>query len=44
MNNVILNLSNMADTQELHRLALVANLTGRFLSIPDTDDCITDLK
>ena len=33
------NLSNMADTQELHRLALVPNLMDRSLSMPDIDDC-----
>ena len=40
----ILNLSNMADTQELHRLALVPNIMDRSLSMPDTDDCIADLR
>ena len=34
----------MADTQELHRLALVPNRMDRSLSMPDTDDCITDLR
>ena len=34
----------MADTQELHRLALVPNLMDRSLSMPDTDDCIADLR
>ena len=37
-------LSNMADTQELQRLALVANLMDRSLSMPDTDDCVADLR
>ena len=40
----ILNLSNMADTQELQRLALVANLMDTSLSMPDTDDCVADLR
>ena len=40
----ILNLSNMADTQELQRLALVPNLMDRSLSIHDTDDCVADLR
>ena len=40
----ILNFSNMADTQELHRLALVPNIMDRSLSMPDTDDCIADLR
>ena len=37
----------MADTQELQRLALVANLidhVDRSLSMPDTDDCFADLR
>ena len=34
----------MADTQELHRLALVPNIMDRSLSMPDTDDCIADLR
>ena len=34
----------MADTQELHRLALVPNLIDMSLSMPDTDDCIVDLR
>ena len=34
----------MADTQELKRLALVANLIDRSLSMPDTDDCVDDLR
>ena len=34
----------MADTQELHRQALVLNLMDRSLSMPDTDDCIADLR
>ena len=34
----------MADTQELQRLALVANLIDRSLSMPDTDDCFADLR
>ena len=34
----------MADTQELHRLALVPDLMDRSLSMPDTDDCIADLR
>ena len=34
----------MADTQELQRLALVANLMDRSLSMPDTDDCVADLR
>ena len=34
----------MADTQELHRLALVTNLMDRSLSMPDTEDCIADLR
>ena len=38
----ILNLSDMADTQELQTLALVANLIDRSLSMPDTDDCVAD--
>ena len=33
----------MADTQELQRLALVANIMDRLLSMPDTDDCVADL-
>ena len=40
----ILNLFIMADTQELQRLALVANLIDRSLSMPDTDDCVADLR
>ena len=44
MNSAILNLSNMADTQELQRLALVANIMDRSLSMPDTDDCVADLR
>ena len=40
----ILNLSNMVDTQELHRLALVPNLMDRSSSMSDTDDCIADLR
>ena len=35
----------MADTQELQRLALVANLMDhKSLSMPDTDDCVADLR
>ena len=34
----------MADTQELHRLALVLNLMDRSLSMPDKYDCIADLR
>ena len=34
----------MADTQELQRLALVAKLMDRSLSMPDTDDCGVDLR
>ena len=34
----------MADTQELHRLALEPNLMDRSLSMPDTDDCIANLR
>ena len=34
----------MADTQELQRLALVANLMDRSLSMTDTDDCVADLR
>ena len=34
----------MADTQELHRQALVPNVMDRSLSMPDTDDCIADLR
>ena len=37
-------LSNMADTQELYRLVLVPNLMDRSLTMPDTDDCIADLR
>ena len=44
MKAAILNFSNMADTQELQRLALVANLIDRSLSMPDTDDCFADLR
>ena len=40
----ILNLSNMVDTQELNRLALVPNLMDRSSSMSDTDDCIADLR
>ena len=39
-----LNLSNMADTQKLQRLAFVPNLMDRSLSIHDTDDCVADLR
>ena len=42
MNSGNFDLSNMADTQELQRLALVANLMDRSLSMPDTDDCVAD--
>ena len=38
----ILNLSNIADTQESQRLALVLNLMDRSLSMPATDDCFAD--
>ena len=34
----------MADTQGLHRLALVPNLMDRSLSMPDANDCIADLR
>ena len=34
----------MADTQELQRLDLVVNLMDRSLSMPDTDDCVADLR
>ena len=34
----------MSDTQELQRLALVANINDRSLSMPDTDDCVADLR
>ena len=34
----------MADTQGLHRLALVPNLIDRSLSMPDANDCIADLR
>ena len=34
----------MADTQELHRLAVVPHLMDRSLSMPDTDDCIANLR
>ena len=44
MNSGNFDLSNMADTQELQRLALVANLIDRSLSMPDTDDCVADLR
>ena len=44
MNSGHFDLSNMADTQELQRLALVANLMDRSLSMPDTDDCVADLR
>ena len=44
MKAAILNFSNMADTQELQRLALVANLIDRSLSMPDTDDWFADLR
>ena len=36
--------SNMADTQKLQRLALVPNLMDRSFSMPDTDDCVADLR
>ena len=42
MNSGHFDLSNMADTQELKRL--VANLMDRSLSMPDTDDCVADLR
>ena len=44
MNSGHFDLSNMDDTQELQRLALVANLMDRSLSMPDTDDCVADLR
>ena len=44
MKAAILNFSNMADTQELQRLALVANLIDRSLSMLDTDDWFADLR
>ena len=44
MNSRHFDLSNMADTQELQRLALVANLMDRSLSMPDRDDCVADLR
>ena len=44
MNSGHFDLSNMADKQELQRLALVANLMDRSLSMPDTDDCVADLR
>ena len=44
MNSGYFDLSNMADTQELQRLALVTNLMDRSLSMPDTDDCVADLR
>ena len=44
MNSGHFDLSNMADTQELQRLALVANLMDRSLSMTDTDDCVADLR
>ena len=34
----------MADTQALQRLALGANIMDRSLSMPDTDDCVADLR
>ena len=34
----------MADTQELQRLALVPNLMEKSLSMPDTDNCVADLR
>ena len=34
----------MADTQELQRLDLVANIMDRSLSMPDTDDYVADLR
>ena len=34
----------MADTQELQGLDLVANLMDRSLSMPDTYDCVADLR
>ena len=44
MNSGHFDLSNMADIQELQRLALVANLMDRSLSMPDTVDCVADLR
>ena len=44
MNSGHFDLCNMADTQELQRLALVANLMDRSLSMPDTEDCVADLR
>ena len=34
----------MADTLELQRLALVATFMDRSLSMPDTDDCVADMR
>ena len=44
MNSGHFDLSNMADIQELQRLTLVANLMDRSLSMPDTVDCVADLR